>query len=75
MRLLRLASITTADTVGWTLGITWRGLTPIKNITYSLGLNGYQYRFDADNSSNVNETLPNVTETEVNLRAGVVYSF
>jgi hypothetical protein len=68
--LARISQFTTGDTVGWTLGIAWRGLTPIKNLTYSLGINGYQYRFNADDS-----IQPDITETEVNLRAGVAYSF
>ncbi|MEZ5583762.1 MAG: hypothetical protein R3F37_14335 [Candidatus Competibacteraceae bacterium] len=57
------------DTVGLTVGFTWRGFTPVEGLTYSLGIQGYSYDFDS------NETLGEFTETAINFKAGVAYSF
>ncbi|MEE4379842.1 MAG: hypothetical protein V2J55_20325 [Candidatus Competibacteraceae bacterium] len=57
------------DTVGLTLGFTWRGFTPVEGLTYSLGIQGYNYDFDSD------ETLGEFTETAITFKAGVAYTF
>lgn len=58
------------DTVGITFGVGWKGFTPVEGLTYSLGITGYQYDFDADERG-----VSDVKETQVNFRAGVAYTF
>lgn len=58
------------DTLGLTFGVNWRGLTSVKNLTYTLAIVGYNYQFDADQAQ-----YPDITETAVNFRAGVAYAF
>lgn len=56
------------DTVGISLGINWSGLTPVDGLSYLLGVNGYRYDFDGDDS-------PNFTDTLIRLSAGFQYAF
>jgi hypothetical protein len=61
---------TEGDTIGLTFGVNWRGSTPIEGLSYSLGVNAYNYQFDANNSED-----PDFSETTVGFKAGVAYSF
>ncbi len=56
------------DTVGYSFGATWRGLTPVDGLTYSLGVIGYLYEFESD-------TTPSFNETQVRLDFGLAYAF
>lgn len=56
------------DTVGFSFGATWRGLTPIDGLTYSIGVNGYLYEFESDATANF-------SETQVRLDFGLAYAF
>jgi len=56
------------DSTGFSLGASWRGLTPIDGLTYSAGIIGYYYEFDIDTSAEFNET-------QVRLDFGVAYTF
>lgn len=49
---------TAGDTWGLTMGVGWHGETALDGLTYSLGLSGYRYEFDADENgqSDINET-------------------
>ncbi|MCP5420252.1 MAG: hypothetical protein H6969_07170 [Gammaproteobacteria bacterium] len=58
------------DTVGFTFGVGWKGFTPVEGLTYSLGINGYQYDFSADEKG-----VSDVKETQINFRAGISYTF
>ena len=58
------------DTLGLTLGFDWHGMTAIKNLSYWIGLNGYRYNFDAEDSE-----APDVRETAVSFKAGLAYVF
>ena len=57
------------DTLGVKLGLTWKGITHVDKLTYSVGVNGYKYEFDADNDD------PDITETVVNFKLGLAYVF
>lgn len=67
---MNLAEEIEGDTLGFTFGMSWRGLTPVENLTYSLGINGYRYQFDSDDSIS-----PDISETAVSLKVGLVYLF
>lgn len=58
------------DTVGLTLGVDWRGATPIRNLSYSLGVSGYRYNFSSDDSD-----FSDITETSVTCKAALGYVF
>ena len=56
-------------TTGFTVGIGWRGFTPVKGLTYSLGIQGYTYDFDS------HDALGEYEETAVTYKVGVAYTF
>lgn len=56
------------DTIAVSLGITWKGFTPVDGLTYAVGLNGYRYEFDGDNT-------PDFAETVARLDFGLAYAF
>jgi hypothetical protein len=58
------------DTLGLTLGFDWHGMTAIESLSYWIGLSGYRYKFDADDSDE-----PDVSETAVTFKAGLAYVF
>ncbi len=58
------------DTVGLTLGVDWRGATPIKNLFYCLGVSGYRYNFSSDDAD-----FSDITETAVTCKAALGYVF
>lgn len=57
------------DTVGLTIGLSWRGFTPIDRLTYLISVQGYSYDFDGRTS------LADYQEAVVTFRAGITYSF
>lgn len=61
---------TEGDTIGFTFGVRWTGETSIDNLKYTLGVQGYQYQFDADDSSGID-----TSETVMQFNAGVSYVF
>ncbi|MEE9412108.1 MAG: hypothetical protein V3V22_03545 [Methylococcales bacterium] len=48
------------DSIGFSFGVTWRGLTPVEGLTYSVGASGYRYEFDSNNAADFNETQARV---------------
>jgi hypothetical protein len=56
------------DSIGLSFGVAWRGLTPVSGLTYSMGVAGYRYEFDSNNSSDFNET-------QVRMDFGLAYAF
>lgn len=58
------------DTMGLTLGLNWRGMTSIRNLSYSFGISGYRYRFDSDDSD-----ASDINETAVTFKIGLTYTF
>lgn len=45
------------DTVGLSLGLTWKGFTALNGLTYSVGITGYRYDFESDQTQDFTETL------------------
>lgn len=56
------------DTIAVSLGLTWKGFTPVNGLTYSVGVNGYRYKFTSNNT-------PDFTETVARLDFGLAYAF
>ncbi|MEE9398152.1 MAG: hypothetical protein V3V31_14190 [Methylococcales bacterium] len=56
------------DTIGVSVGLTWKGFTPVDGLNYAIGVNGYRYDFDSTRSTDF-------TETVVRLDFGVAYTF
>jgi hypothetical protein len=51
------------------VGITWIGVTPVAQLAYSLGVDGYKYDFDANGDD------PDITETVIYLMVGLAYTY
>lgn len=58
------------DTWGFSLGIGWLGLTPIRNLSYSLDVSAYRYSFDSNNA-----ILGTLNESVISYKAGLSYAF
>ena len=58
------------DTLGLALGFDWHGTTPIKNLSYGIGISGYRYNFDADDSDSID-----VNETAVTFKVRLSHVF
>ena len=58
------------NTIGLNFGVSWIGLTPVNDLTYSLGIKGYNYSFKADEAG-----IGDTKETAVTLAAGLAYAF
>ncbi len=59
------------DTVGTTAGLSWTAPLPVlENLNYSIGVDGYQFNYDADSELN-----PDFSETVVRGTAGITYAF
>jgi hypothetical protein len=56
------------DTTGLSLGVLWRGLTPIDALSYLIGIDGYQYDFSGGTKGDFKETV-------VRFKAGMAYLF
>jgi hypothetical protein len=52
------------------LGLDWRGATPIGNLAYCIGVSGYRYNFNSDDSS-----FPDISETSVIFKVGLSYAY
>jgi hypothetical protein len=57
-------------TLGLTLGLNWRGTTPFKTLSYSLGISGHRYQFHSDDSIS-----PDISETVVRFKFGLTYVY
>ena len=60
------------DSTGITLGLSWTGTTSVEGLTYSVGVTGYDYQFDAKRST-IEPT--DFSETQINYRVGIGYRF
>lgn len=60
----------TGDAVGISLGVAWRGLTPVEGLTYGIGVNAYDYQFKSDRSD-----VGNISERAIRYQLGVAYQF
>lgn len=58
------------DTLGLALGFDWRGATSINNLFYSIGINGYRYNFNTNESD-----AQDINETAVTFKVGLSYLF
>jgi hypothetical protein len=56
------------DSIGLSFGTTWRGITQVAGLTYSIGVSGYRYEFDSNNA-------PDFNETQVRIDFGLAYAF
>lgn len=45
------------STVGISLGLVWTGSTPVRDLTYSVGVNGYRYDFDSKEAQDFVESV------------------
>lgn len=66
------------SSTAFTLGLSWRGQTNVRGLTYLLGVNGYSYHFGADSLHNeyFNGTDGgDVNETVLNFKVGLAYAF
>jgi len=57
-------------TWGLALGLDWRGATPIGNLAYCIGVSGYRYNFNSDES-----TFSDISETSVIFKVGLGYAY
>jgi hypothetical protein len=58
------------ETLGLTLALGWCGITQIKHLTYSVGISGYRYQFDLDESS-----YQEISELSLICKVGIAYAF
>jgi len=56
------------DSIGYSFGLGWQGITAVKGLTYLMGVTGYLYQFDHDEGK---ETV----ENRVRLDFGLSYAF
>lgn len=57
------------DSIGWNVGIAWNGTTPVEGLGYTVGVDAYQYKFEAkDFDQDVNERL-------ISFNLGANYAF
>lgn len=56
------------DTIAVSLGLTWKGFTPVDGLTYAVGVSGYRYKFTSNDT-------PDFTETVARLDFGLAYTF
>lgn len=61
---------TKGTTWGLALGLDWRGATPTGNLAYWIGVSGYRYNFDSDDSA-----FPDINETSVIFKVGLSYAY
>lgn len=66
------------DSTALTFGVSWRGETGVKGLSYLLGINGYSYTFEADSLKDESfngSSGGDVTETVLNFKLGLAYRF
>ncbi len=56
------------STTGFSAGITWRGFTPVKGLTYSIAASGYHYKFQS-------KTTPDFSEDIIRFNVALNYLF
>ena len=61
---------TKGDTWGLTFGIGWRGKTALEGLSYSLGVSGYRYEFNAEDNRQ-----SDINETALTYKVGLAYVF
>lgn len=61
---------TLGETLGYTVGIGWRGATAVESLSYSVNVSGYRYEFDSDD-----DAQSDINETAVVYKAGLSYAF
>lgn len=61
---------TAGDAWGLTLGAGWRGETALDGLSYSVGMSGYRYEFDAEHRSE-----SDINETALVFKIGLTYLF
>jgi hypothetical protein len=57
-------------TWGLALGLDWRSATPIRNLDYCIGISGYRYNFNSDDS-----LFADISETSVIFKVGLSYVY
>lgn len=62
---------TKGDALGFTLGVGWRGTTAVEGLSYFMGVSGYRYEFEADDSPDQSD----INETAILYKAGLSYAF
>lgn len=72
------------DTIGISLGLSWRGVTPIQGFSYLVSIDGQKYDFDGDPArTRFDDGRPEIVGTEgvefdefsISFRAGFAYAF
>lgn len=58
------------DTIGLSVGLKWIGSTPVDDLTYAVGVNGYRYDFESDS-----RLARDLQETLVRVNFGLAYAF
>lgn len=75
-----IESVLEGDSIGLSLGLSWKGSTPVEGLAYLIGVNGYQYDFDGDTVRLSTEPVDrnvdvDFDETVINFQAGLSYNF
>lgn len=71
-------AIIEGNTTGLTLGLSWKGSTPIEGLSYLVGVDGYKYDFSGDKVKLQGQTIhtdTQIDETVINIRVGASYIF
>lgn len=72
------------DTIGISLGLSWRGVTPLQGLSYLLSIDGHKYDFDGDPArTRFDDGSPELVGAEgiefdefsISFRAGFAYAF
>ncbi|MGH8656108.1 MAG: hypothetical protein ACREYE_29760 [Gammaproteobacteria bacterium] len=72
------------DTIGISLGLSWRGVTPIQGLSYLLSMDGHKYDFDGEPArTRFDDGRPEIVGVEgvefdefsISFRAGLAYAF
>lgn len=63
---------TKGDALGLTVGISWRGMTALEGLSYSVGISAYRYEFDSENKNIIGR---DINETAVTFKLGLAYLF
>ncbi|MCF6202889.1 MAG: hypothetical protein L3J59_04345 [Methylococcaceae bacterium] len=56
------------DSIGYSFGLGWQGITPVKGLTYLMGVTGYLYQFDHIEGKDT-------VENRIRLDFGLSYAF
>jgi hypothetical protein len=61
---------TEGRSLGLTMGVAWSGTTAVDGLSYTMGIHGYRYEFDAKNNNQ-----SDINETTVVYKVGLAYAF